>query len=263
MNALTEAPQRAEGHLERLRRTELDAVMRWVQPGSRVLELGGGSGYQASLMAQRGLDVTSIDIPAGVRTPRQHFFDVQEYDGRTIPAEDASFDVVFSSNVLEHVPHLDHMTDEIRRVLKPGGLSVHIMPSSAWRWWTSVSYLPQFAKRILRIGRKPAAAASSAPATPGTVRAPAWWRAFTLPFEPHGEYANAISELYEFRRNKWRRLFEAHGFAIVAAEPIRLFYTGNMIAPSMTGHTRERLSRLLGPGSNVIVARKPVRSVPG
>jgi len=245
----------AEGHLERIRRAELDAVARWIPSGARVLELGGGSGYQASLMAAQGLDVLSIDIPQGIATPKHRFFPVQEYDGRTIPAEDASFDVVFSSNVLEHVPHLDLMTDEIRRVLKPDGISVHIMPSAPWRLWTSVSYVARFAKRLVRSGRA-GAGAGAAPGGPSR-GAPTWRRAFSLPFEPHGEYANAMVELYEFRRAKWRQLFERHGFAVLAAEPIRLFYTGNMIAPSLSHRTRERLSHLLGAASNVIVARKP------
>ena len=48
-----------------------------------------------------------------------------------VPFADASCDVVFSVTVLEHVMDYDTALAEIARVLKPGGLSVHIFPS---RW---------------------------------------------------------------------------------------------------------------------------------
>ncbi|MGH7963425.1 MAG: class I SAM-dependent methyltransferase, partial [Candidatus Binatia bacterium] len=103
-----------EGHLERLRRHEIDTVRHWFQPGMRVLELGGGSGFQASILASRGCEVLSIDLPERP-IPRQIYYPVQAYDGHTIPAADASFDVVFSSNVLEHIWPLPPILRETRR----------------------------------------------------------------------------------------------------------------------------------------------------
>jgi SAM-dependent methyltransferase len=43
------------------------------------------------------------------------------YDGQKIPFDDQYFDVVFASEVFEHVDNLDDMIIEIRRVLKPNG----------------------------------------------------------------------------------------------------------------------------------------------
>ena len=69
-------------------------------------------------------------------------FPIKDYDGRTIPLPDASVDVVFSSNVLEHVPDLSRMHAEIRRVLAPGGICIHVVPTHTWRLWTTLtSYL--------------------------------------------------------------------------------------------------------------------------
>jgi SAM-dependent methyltransferase len=39
-----------------------------------------------------------------------------------LPFADASFDVCYSSNVLEHVPDPERMADEMVRVTRPGGL---------------------------------------------------------------------------------------------------------------------------------------------
>jgi 2-polyprenyl-3-methyl-5-hydroxy-6-metoxy-1,4-benzoquinol methylase len=126
-------------HLDRLRHAELDMVREWMKPCKRVLEIGGGSGYLASVLASWGCEITCLDLP-GSATGMVRRFPVQEYDGRHLPFPDGQFDVVFSSNVLEHVEALDELLAETRRVLNPDGVAVHLMPSSAWRWWTSVAH---------------------------------------------------------------------------------------------------------------------------
>ena len=45
---------------------------------------------------------------------------------------DGTFDLIFSSNLLEHIPDLNRCLEECRRVLKDDGLMLHTMPS---RWW--------------------------------------------------------------------------------------------------------------------------------
>jgi SAM-dependent methyltransferase len=60
------------------------------------------------------------------------------------PIEDASIDVCFSSNFLEHLPTkevVQHVLLEIRRVLRPGGLDVALQPNIrfcgdvSWDFW--------------------------------------------------------------------------------------------------------------------------------
>ena len=45
-------------------------------------------------------------------------------DGTNLPFADNSFDVVYSSNVAEHIPNPWDMGEEMLRVAKPGGLVV-------------------------------------------------------------------------------------------------------------------------------------------
>src|SRR5207248_2028497 len=54
---------------------------------------------------------------------------VRNEDLHALTFADASFDVVLTSDVLEHVADLDRALDEIRRVLKPGGFHVFTVPS--------------------------------------------------------------------------------------------------------------------------------------
>lgn len=50
------------------------------------------------------------------------------YDGITIPFNDSHFDTIFCSEVLEHVPNIDLILDELNRVLKPGGKMLITVP---------------------------------------------------------------------------------------------------------------------------------------
>lgn len=115
-----------------VRKEEFFLVAQYFRPGLKVLEIGGGNGYQASLISATGANIISIDIATpspGIQT----YFPVQIYDGRHIPFPEEEFDVIFSSNVLEHIRDLEAIFSEIRRVIKPDGLIIHILPTPTWR----------------------------------------------------------------------------------------------------------------------------------
>lgn len=239
--------------LTTMRDAELLAVRKYLPPTGRILELGGGSGYQAQVLASWGYDVTSIDLAS--REPSQrNFHPVIDYDGHRIPAPDASFDVVFSSNVLEHVPHLESMLAETRRVLRPGGRMVHVLPSSAWRFWASAGFFPYAVGYAL--GRRPSSVEEKSVRTSVAKRGPlrTALRALAVPLRPHGEYPNALAELYYFSAFRWRRVFRRAGFVVNEAHPVRLFYTPyKMLHDRLQLPTRRALSRVFGSACNVFV----------
>ena len=88
-----------ETHLERLRRAELIEIKHWFSPEVRVLEIGGGNGFQASIIASCGCEIKSLDIPNRVR-PKKQYYPVHDYNGKIFPFSNDSFDRVFSSSVL-------------------------------------------------------------------------------------------------------------------------------------------------------------------
>jgi hypothetical protein len=92
--------EKSEGHAEKMRKAEVEAVKPWFGPGARVLELGGGSGYQAGIIASWGCDIASIDVPDRPDPVQTLYYPVQNYYGVNIPYADESFDVVFSDAVL-------------------------------------------------------------------------------------------------------------------------------------------------------------------
>src|ERR1700722_17640350 len=94
--------------LAMIRAAEIQRIVPCFRPRARILEIGAGTGQQALEISRRGFDVEAIQIPAsGYRETR--IFPVIDYDGRHIPFPDSSFDIVFSSNVLEHVPNVSQL----------------------------------------------------------------------------------------------------------------------------------------------------------
>lgn len=249
-----------EGHLERLRRAEIEAVRDWLTPGVRVLDFGGGSGYQASIMAALGCDVVAIDLADRPR-PGHLFYAVQDYDGRHIPAANASFDLVFSSNVLEHVRPLPPILMELGRTLKPAGLAIHIVPSAGWRFWTSVAHFG-FALRYLRGSRR----AGSGIAGPAPLSNALHQRGLghvlkrILPLSAHGEYPNAVAELYYFSKRRWLRVFEGNGFEVIRVSGNGLFYSGYELFPGLSLAARRHLARVLGSACHIFVMRAKPRT---
>ena len=91
--------------------------------GRAVLDVGGGPGYFADAFSDCfyvGLepDVTEMSA-AGLSG-----FGSVRGDGTALPFTNDSFDVVYSSNVAEHIPNWQSMGDEMLRVAKRGGLVV-------------------------------------------------------------------------------------------------------------------------------------------
>ncbi|HZK66471.1 MAG TPA: class I SAM-dependent methyltransferase, partial [Chloroflexota bacterium] len=110
--------------------------------GAAVLELGSGSGARSVAVALRGARVVGIEpSDAGVaasqmRAARYPGIEVgfQVGFGERLPFPDNSFDLVFSTDVLQHVQQLDRVLEETRRVLRPGGHCYHEVPNNGYPW---------------------------------------------------------------------------------------------------------------------------------
>jgi len=252
---------RATGSLERFRRAEAEQVAPLVRTGRRLLEIGAGTGYQAKLFHEWGCDVTAVDVV--VRPDAERFWPVQPFDGVHLPFGAAAFDVVFTSNVLEHVADRETLLAEIARVLAPDGCAVHIVPSAAWRIWTSAARYPHAALRVA--GRAlPRLARGSDRSNGATAGVPAssasrWVDRLFGP--PHGEFASSLAEIDQYRESQWRRTFAAAGFDVAQASRNHLFYTGYTLCPWLPLTVRRGLAAILGSACHVFVVRP--RTHPG
>ena len=97
--------------------------------GLKVLEIGLGQGAESEQLIRRGARWTGLDLTSeSVRRVQirlelhdLHYDNVWNGSATHIPAEDDSFDLVFSHGVLHHVPDILAAQAEVHRVLKPGG----------------------------------------------------------------------------------------------------------------------------------------------
>jgi SAM-dependent methyltransferase len=244
--------------LKLIREYEFNKIVAQFSPSARILELGGGTGYQARRLTEFGFSVESLDVAESNYASQQEF-PVRLYDGINIPFEDSSFDIVFSSNVLEHVRDLPGLHAEIRRVLRPHGICVHVMPTGVWRFWTSLAH---YVEMIQQIGR----------VLPTLVPTSLTRRAYhevlvalksvgnliiryaVVP--RHGESGNAITEVVTFSSGCWQSHFRREKFRIKKLIPIGIFYTGHMLLGArLSMASREFLARWLGSACVIYVMR--------
>jgi len=97
-------------------------------PGSKVLEIGCGLGTLAMNWAEKGVDLTAIDLnETSIAQTRRRFevkglsARIEQMDARALAFADGQFDYVYSWGVLHHSDALDQSLQEMMRVLKPGG----------------------------------------------------------------------------------------------------------------------------------------------
>ena len=92
--------------------------------GKNLLDIGCREGFQSECFKKMGYTVTSVDIE-----------DVYENCtvvdcNKKLPFEDSSYDVIWSSEVIEHLIDPIFSIEEIRRVLKPNGKLIMTTPNS-------------------------------------------------------------------------------------------------------------------------------------
>jgi len=118
------------------------ASYRFAEPytrGRRVLDFGCGSGYGSDQIARTADRVTAVDVADDAIAYARGQFRRANLEFRAIdPAEplpfsDASFDVILSFQVFEHVSDPSHYLSEVRRLLAPNGNLILITPDRSTR----------------------------------------------------------------------------------------------------------------------------------
>ena len=109
----------------------LSAYETYLQPGSRVLDLGCGAGTNIEMLLKRGVQLTAADFsPDAVRMVRDGFGDCLNADcfdmREGLPYQNGSFDVVVSDLSLHYFTWADteKIVAELKRILAPGGVLI-------------------------------------------------------------------------------------------------------------------------------------------
>jgi SAM-dependent methyltransferase len=96
--------------------------------GNSVLDLGCGTGDSVEQFRSLnpGVRWLGVDLEESPEVEQRTRTDAEfrTFDGRSIPADDGSIDLVYCKQVLEHVEDRRALIEDVARVLRPGGLFV-------------------------------------------------------------------------------------------------------------------------------------------
>ena len=142
-------------------------------------------------------------------------------------------DLVFSSNLIEHLPDIDKAMSECRRVIKKDGLIIHSVPNCTWKFFHLILYYP-FASKVLLLKlfssrRAKELLESVSPNTGLDSSLRPQGNAFSLKEylfpKTHGISKSHFSEFRRWTQKYWAKVFQANALEIV--EIVQLpFYFG-------------------------------------
>ena len=144
--------------------------------GKRILEVGAGIGVLSIILAKDGHNITALepgangfDVNAQVGAAVREWLAAEDLPlldievDRLEPAKYGKFDLIFSVNVLEHIPDLSAAISAMESVLAPNGVMVHLCPNY------TVPYEPHFGIPLV-----PFAPRVTGGLVPGIDRDPVW-----------------------------------------------------------------------------------------
>ena len=103
--------------------------------GQTFLELGCGPMKIGTALAERGVDAVGLDFSSMALLVARERLRARGLpvrlvlgDVRATPFRDGAFDAVFGGGTIEHVRELDVVLQELRRIMRPGGVVINTVP---------------------------------------------------------------------------------------------------------------------------------------
>lgn len=118
-------------HRARLRALERIS-QKYIKPGSRVLDVGSGYSMFFQIRTDWDFDITCCDLDSAAMEKMRGMVPQWEWivtDAVNLPFEDASFDVVYAGEIIEHVGDPAAALREWGRVLAQGGTLILTTPN--------------------------------------------------------------------------------------------------------------------------------------
>jgi ubiquinone/menaquinone biosynthesis C-methylase UbiE len=115
--------------------------------GRRVLDLGCGKGRFAARLQDGGAEVVGLDVSAAMLAGASGLDRVRG-SARRLPFAGGVFDAVVAVEVFEHLGDVEAALDEVRRVLRPGGL-LAVVDKNAGSFNAVRPWLPNLALKWL------------------------------------------------------------------------------------------------------------------
>lgn len=224
-------------YLHKLREREILLIFEKCAKGTfnSGLEVGAGDGFQSTLLSNyiRELVCTEYDQEKLKKYPLNNvkymICDAEIIDKYFEPKR---FDIIFSSNLLEHLIDREGTLKAMSRIMKDDGLMIHSMPNIFWKISHILFFYPN--KVLERIGfittrRKRETRTDGSLDFQGEnevgsridrgnnlksdrKRNSRLYKALPA---VHGEYRNNLVELLNYRNRSWIKLFERANYKVV------------------------------------------------
>lgn len=219
-----------------VRATEFDIISDLLQlrDDYAVLEIGCGNGFYSALFSPYVKKVYSGDL--AIPDEKTHTMGITKakglleglnisnvalasFSGTALPFKDEVFNLVFTSSTLEHIADRRAAVREIKRVLRPKGKAVIIVPNFLTSIY-SIFHMPLYLciAIVRRLFKKKANYGLKDEPSENNKREGIFKKASeVLALKPHGEYKNLFDELCNSYPSKWESLLRGEGMRIVAS----------------------------------------------
>lgn len=200
--------------------------------GRRILEIGPGLGTDHAQFARAGGQMFAIDLTAAHLEHTRRRFALERLltratrgDAESLPFRDGSFDVVYSFGVIHHTPRMQAAIDEVRRVLRPGGLAVVGLyhKHSAFYWIHTILLRGLLLGGLLRRG----------------------YRRLLSEIEYRSPGSDAVPLVQVLTRRRCRELFAGFSDVRIDSRHIDISHALPFV-PASPARVRRRLERLAG-----------------
>jgi 2-polyprenyl-3-methyl-5-hydroxy-6-metoxy-1,4-benzoquinol methylase len=122
-------------------------LLEHVAPGATVLDIGSGAGEFSRALAEHGATPIAVDVAdEPLRRLKRRSPEIETrraQAGTPVPLDDASVDVVWAGEVIEHVVDVGAFATDLRRVLRPGGTLVLTTPDHPWWLRVKLALVPR------------------------------------------------------------------------------------------------------------------------
>ncbi|MFX0132103.1 MAG: class I SAM-dependent methyltransferase [Candidatus Hodarchaeota archaeon] len=226
-------------YLRDCEREQIEVILKLIEGNnSRILEIGSGDGYMSYKLQEKGFNVIATDP-----NPRKPLFPMYQMNGEDLKFKDNMFDVVFSSNVLEHIVNLPKTFSEMKRVIKNDGMIIHTIPTVSCCILTYIINPIAYFRDIIKVISQK--------------------QHITLKqFNPlkymkgkHGTSRSVFNSLVKWRRKVWKRIFKENDLEIKKIYRIPFFNSMHKVFPFRFMKFRKNIGRKLGSTDIYILKR--------
>ena len=180
----------------------------------KILEIGSGDGYMASVLKKKSWNIIASD--PNPRKPMKTY--VYRMKGDNILFPNDYFDIIFSSNVLEHIYNLPQVFLEMKRVLKNTGIMIHTIPTSFCAVMTYLINPIAYIRNILLIPLKLMPISKLNPI-------------YILYLWGHGTSKSVFHSFFNWRKSRWIKIFNENGLKVINSIRVQLLHSMHKVFP--------------------------------